>query len=115
MNKIKNIIVALGVFTMMIVSGFAMDTNPPTEPVKVVIETEVVEEAPQQVLMGYGYKDGSGNCVFHSAVPPQNCSIMNNGDICTIEIDEILYPMYFMTRPSTSSPWICVLPLRKPL
>lgn len=117
MNKIKKIIVALGVFTMMIGSGFAMDNNPPAEPVKkAVVETEVLEEAPQQIQMGYGYKDGSGNCVFIAfGTPPTGCSIMNNGDICTEFRDGAARNLYLFVRESPSHSWVCTFPLRKPL
>lgn len=115
-KNLHKVIVAVAVFAMTIGSGFAMDNNPPTEPVKAIVETEVVEEAPQQVLMGYGYKDAFGNCVFHDQLPPPtDCSIMNDGPQCTINIGGDNYLLFLVTRASTSSPWICTIPLKKPI
>ena len=116
MKHLFKFIVALGVFTMMIGSGFAMDNNPPTEPVKkAVVETEAVEEAPQQVLMGYGYYNHiTKECVFDSAVPPIDCSITNTGLQCTINIGGINYLMFLVVRTSVSDPWVCTIPLKKP-
>ena len=115
MKKLKTVIAALGVFAMTIGSGFAMDINPPTEPIKGIVETEFVEEAPQQALMGYGYKDGIGNCILISeGAPPTGCSIMNSGPQCTITIGTNIYNLYLFVRATTSHPWNCVVPLREP-
>lgn len=117
MKNISKIIAVLGIFAMTIGNGFAMDNNPPTEPVKVTVETEVVEEAPQQVLMGYGYYNhDTDECVFLSVLPPsEDCSILNDGPICTINVAGVDYLMFVVTRPNTSSPWNCTIPLKKPL
>lgn len=116
-KNLHKVIVAVAVFAMTIGSGFAMEINPPTEPVKAIVETEAVEEAPQQVLMGYGYYNHiTGDCVFLGPLPePEDCSVMNFGPKCTIEIDEVFYDLYLVSRTSTSNPWTCILLLRKPL
>ena len=119
MNKIRNIIVALGVFAMMIGSGFAMDTNPPTEPVKTTVETEVVTDNLEKTTFlneGYGYYDDVlEKCVLLSeGTLGPDCSTVNPGTICTEDINNIPHTLYFMSRISANDPWICGLPLRKP-
>lgn len=111
MNKIRNIIVALGVIAMMIGSGFAMDTNPPTEPVKTTVEIKVEDDV-QSSLVGYGYKDLFGNCVHQGTLESlSNCLPSNTGDIC---IDTSNRDLYFMSRETEHDDWVCGLPLRKP-
>ncbi|SFJ23352.1 hypothetical protein [Myroides guanonis] len=116
MKHLFKFIVALGVFTMTIGSGFAMDNNPPAEPVKTTVEMEVAEEAPQQVLVGYGFKDAFGNCFFlMPGNPPTGCSVNNPGPACTITIGGVAYPLHQFTRATAISPWICGDLIRQPL
>ncbi|SFJ34992.1 hypothetical protein [Myroides guanonis] len=96
MNKIKKFIVTLGVFTMTIGSGFAMDINPPAEPVKGIVET--VAEAPQQTQPVHSgpfyYEDASGNAVQLSAPFPTNCTLFNTEIECLWEVDDVPVRLY---------------------
>ncbi len=115
-KNLHKVIVAVAVFAMTIGSGFAMETNPPTEPVKAIVETDVIDEVPQQVLSGYGYYNSdTEECHFLSVEAPIDCSILNSGSICTVNIGLNTYLMFLVTRPNTSSPWTCTIPLRKPI
>lgn len=119
MKNILKVIVALGVFTMTIGSSFAMDTNPPTEPVKTTVETEVVTnnmEQPTPFKEGYGYKDALGNCVLITeGSPGTDCSINNFGVICTESVLGVNQNLYYMSRPTEHDNWICGNLLQKPL
>lgn len=121
MKNILKVIVALGVFTMTIGSSFAMDTNPPTEPVKTTAETEVVIndlEQPPVLEEGYGYKDNSGNCFYLGATPPlTDCHPENTGIICSTYVVEFgdIRDLYHMSRDNENSPWICGDLLKKPI
>lgn len=101
----------LVVFGLAIVSSFAMETDPPTEPVKTTVEAEVVIndlEQPPVLEEGYGYKDALGNCNFLAAgAPGPDCSYMNSGDICTEKIGSTDYDLVLFTRVSPLHPWIC--------
>ena len=111
MSKIKNIIVALGVFTMMIGSGFAMDNNPPTEPVKVVFETEVVADAPMQAPYTgkIAYMDSSFNCIEVENF--NHCTTVNTGIECQISISGQLYYLYTYVENPITNVWECKDPL----
>ena len=111
MNKFKKFIVALGVFTMMIGSGFAMDNNPPTEPVKAIVDTEAVEEAPQQTqYMGLvAYKDAFGNCI--NIPNPMHCTTTVGGPRCTIKIAGIDYDLFTAVQDPLTLEWSCNEPL----
>ena len=110
----------LVVFGLAIVSSFAMETDPPTEPVKTTVETEVVTDNLEKTTFleeGYGYKDASDNCILISEGSPEiNCSPTNLGNICE-EIpdgEDEPHTLYFMSRDTPPSPWVCGAVLRKP-
>lgn len=114
---VNKAMLTLLVFGFAIISSFAMDNNPPTEPVKkAVVETEVAEEAPQQALMGYGYYNHiTKECLLFEGPTPEDCLITNSGPQCTVNIGLNTFLMFLVTRPNTSSPWTCTIPLRKPI
>lgn len=98
---------------MTIGSSFAMDTNPPTEPVKTTVETEVVEEA--QPLINYGYKDALGNCVLITTGSLEgDCLPTNPGLKCTDLIGGVNRDLYEMHFDNNTNKWVCGVPLRKP-
>ena len=102
----------LVVFGLAIVSSFAMETDPPTEPVKTTVEIEVVEDI-QSPLVGYGYYDSVlDECVFLApGTPGVNCLPTNTGVIC---IDTANRDLYFMSRATEHDPWVCGKVLKKP-
>ncbi len=93
----------LVVFGMAIVSGFAMDTNPPTEPVKVVVETEVAIAD-----FGYGYQNDLGECILlEEGILPSNCSILNTGIACMDVINGVPYHLREFTKNPNTNQWEC--------
>ena len=115
MKNIFKFIAILGIFAMTTGSGFAMGNNPPTEPVKLNVETEVAEEAPQQVLSGYGYYNHiTDECLFLSATPIGDCLISNPGPQCTVNVGIDTFLMFEVSRASINDPWACGDPIKKP-
>ena len=103
----------LVVFGLAIVSSFAMETDPPTEPVKTTVETEVIEEV--QPLISYGYIDASSNCVYLGILPSSSdCLPSNNGDVCTEIIDLLSRDLYEMHFNNVTQKWNCGEILQKP-
>ncbi|SFJ88884.1 hypothetical protein [Myroides guanonis] len=96
MKVLKTVIAAVAVFAMTIGSGFAMDINPPAEPVKRIVET--VAEAPQQmqpVHTGpFYYEDASGNAVQLSAPLPTNCTLAVTSIDCIWNVGGNLVRLY---------------------
>ncbi len=111
-NIFKNTLLSTVVFGIAIASGFAMDNNPPTEPVKKILETEIVtEEAPTTILDGVAYMDGE-NCVGVSTEPlPPGCSTTGNGPACTAFISGLNRHLYKATYDNVTKEWICINPL----
>ena len=109
MNKIKKFIVTLGVFTMMIGSGFAMDINPPAEPIKVAVETEVVEtnlQTPTAYTGRIGYIDIFNNHV--EILPsPTHCSLDKVYPECKMLIGGALVQLYTFELDLITLQWRC--------
>ena len=114
-NFLNKAMLTLVVFGLAIVSSFAMETDPPTEPVKTTVEMEITEDV-QPPLVGYGYKISPTQCVFLGVTPPSpDCHQDNNGDICIEDIGDTPQVLYYMSRATSTSPWVCIEPLKKPL
>ena len=104
---------------MMIGSGFAMDNNPPTEPVKGIVETEAVEEVPQQSqpkhLGLYAYKDSFDNCIGIPSVDlpagTMNCTVTITINRCTVDIMGVERDLFVGFYNETTNTWTCGLPL----
>lgn len=96
MKNLKTVIAAVAVFAMTIGSGFAMDNNPPVEPVKGIVET--VAEAPQQTQPVHSgpfyYEDASGNPVLLSAPLPTNCTLAVTINDCMWNVGGNLVRLY---------------------
>ncbi|SFJ19795.1 hypothetical protein [Myroides guanonis] len=113
-NIFKNTLLSTVVFGMAIASGFAMDNNPPTEPVKKVVEIEVVtEEAPETLQMGFGYVDSLGNCVQYTGPLPSDCTIDQTADQCTVTVGGIIRHLYIAVKNPITNVWSCITPLYK--
>ena len=108
-NIFKNALLSTVVFGMAIASGFAMDNNPPAEPVKKVVETEVVtEEAPEVIIPGVAYMDALGNCVGYYMGPlPPNCSTTVTLNPCTQIIGGIVRHLRQATFDTNTNKWTC--------
>lgn len=116
MKNILKVIVALGVFTMTIGSSFAMDTNPPTEPVKTTVETEVAKETQPTILSGLAYKDDFGNCVWHMQTSiPDGCSKINSGVECLETISGVVRHLFSAELDTSTNTVTCIDPLFKVL
>ena len=103
----------LVVFGLAIVSSFAMETDPPAEPVKTTVETEVVEDV--QPSINYGYIDASNNCVHVGTLDPlSDCLPTNFGPKCTEVIDGLNRDLYRMHFDGVNNVWICGDLLKKP-
>ena len=113
MKILKTVIAAVAVFAMTIGSGFAMDNNPPAEPVKGIVETEA--DAPMQTpyVGPVCYDDAFGNKVIILNPPSMHCTVTITDERCTIEIDGILKPLYSAFYDNTTNTWLCLLPLYK--
>lgn len=112
-NIFKNALLSTVVFGMAIASGFAMGNNPPAEPVKKVVEIEVVtEEAPEVIIPGVAYMDALGNCVGYSlgALPP-GCTTIVFTTRCTANIGGVLRDLHEATFNTNTNKWTCGLPL----
>ena len=113
-NIFKNALMSTVVFGMAIASGFAMDNNPPIEPVKKVIETEVVTEESSEVLQtGYAYMDSSGDCIQFLGTPPLDCTPIVSVIACTVNVGGSSKHLYEASFNTELNKWECVRPLFK--
>lgn len=108
-NIFKNALLSTVVFGVAIASGFAMDNNPPTEPVKKVVETEAVNrEAPEAIIAGVAYMDALGNCVGYSIGPlPQDCTPIITENACTVFIAGAIRHLRQATFDTNTGKWTC--------
>ena len=108
-KNVHKVIAAVAVFAMTIGSGFAMDTNPPSEPVKVVVETEVVEtnlQTPTAYTGRVGYIDIFNNHV--EILPsPTHCSLDNDYPECKMLIGGTLVQLYTFEFDLITLQWKC--------
>lgn len=102
-NIFKNALLSTVVFGMAIASGFAMDNNPPSEPVKKVVETETM-----QTVVNYGYIDANNDCVFYM-VEPENptCSTVESIAACTVTVGFNTYHLRLVTKDPITNEWNC--------
>lgn len=108
-NIFKKALLSTVVFGMAIASGFAMDNNPPNEPIKKVLETEVVtEEAPEQATPIMAYRDALGNCVLvYTGIAPTGCSEISGTIACTSFIAGATRHLRELVFDNDTEEWTC--------